>query len=156
MRHALLKHLLPAALLMLSPGMAAAQSLADTLSQASGELRVSALQRADALRVGPTAPAVELTPTDGFVVQAEDFSLQALQLSRSIEAANGPADLRCIFRGMSADAGAQLDTLFNAQTRADQARVYLAMASLFEDAERIAADPEAGVEAPASCPASEL
>ena len=140
------------AALVLGPP-ASAQSGADALSDIASDLRTAALERADALSAGPTAPATPPASTDPFLIASDEFTRAAVQLSRSIDAAGGPGDLACIFRGMSTDAGARVEALMNAKTRAEQARVYLEMAALFEDAEQIAGDPQAGVAAPPSCPA---
>ncbi|MCF8880561.1 hypothetical protein L5876_12110 [Hyphobacterium sp. SN044] len=127
------------------------------LGTEAAELRDEAQARADALAASPAAPAEAVD--ESFVVRVEEFSAAAAMLSRRIEDANGPQDLRCIFRGMSADAGARLDDFAEAETQADTARVYLEYVYLFNQAAEIA--PEADAELPRiepdpgfACPAS--
>ena len=122
-------------------------------------LRDEAQARADALAASPAAPAPEFDSADAFVTGVDEFAAAAAILSRDIEQAGGPQDLRCIFRGMSADASARLDHFSEAQTRADLARVYLEYVYLFGQAAEIA--PEADAELPRvepdpgfTCPAS--
>ena len=72
--------------------------------------------------------------------------------------AGGPIDLRCIFRGMSADATSRLEALNAAETAAEQAHIYADLAALMSDASEIAPAVDSdtdlsGVELPASCPA---
>lgn len=144
------------ALFALSTAPAFAGPGADLGAEAAA-LRDEAQARADALAAAPAAPAVDADET--FVVRVEEFSAAAAMLSRRIEDANGPQDLRCIFRGMSADAGARLDDFAEAQTQADTARVYLEYVYLFNQAAEIA--PEADADLPQvepdpgfACPAS--
>ena len=134
-------------------GSAACAQDAGAVRGLAEALRDEASVRADALKAAPAAPAPPLAPGDAFVADVERFALEAMRLSRAIEAAGGAADLKCIFRGMSRDASARLETLGAAETRAALSRAYLAYAALFEDAAIIAADPDAGVAAPATCAA---
>lgn len=127
------------------------------LGAEAAALRDEAQARADALVAAPAAPAEAVD--EEFTVRVEEFSAAAAILSRRIEDANGPQDLRCIFRGMSADAGARLDDFAEAETQADTARVYLEYVYLFNQAAEIA--PEADADLPQvepdpgfSCPAS--
>lgn len=120
-------------------------------------LRDAAQAQADALAAAPAAPAE--APGEDFVVRVEEFAAAAAMLSRHIEEADGPQDLRCIFRGMSADAGARLSDFDAAETQADTARVYLEYVYLFNQAAVIA--PEVDAEIPQAepdpgfvCPAS--
>ena len=136
-------------------GAAAAAQDAAELAGLAEALKAEAAARADALKSAPAAPAPSPDPGDGFVTDVERFALGAMRLSRAIKAQGGPADLKCIFRGMSRDASARLETLDEAETRADLSRAYTAYAALFEDAAIIAADPDAGAAAPATCAAEE-
>ncbi|MEN0652773.1 MULTISPECIES: hypothetical protein [Hyphobacterium] len=127
------------------------------LGEEAAALRDEAQSRADALAAAPAAPAGPAD--DAFVVRVEEFAAAAAILSRRIEDADGPQDLRCIFRGMSADAGARLDDFAEAETQADTARVYLEYVYLFNQAAEIA--PEADADLPRvepdpgfACPAS--
>lgn len=122
-------------------------------------LRDEAQARADALAQAPAAPAQELDMADPFLTGVDEFAAATAMLSRRIEDAGGPQDLRCIFRGMSADAAVRLDDFAAAETQADMARVYLEYVYLFNQAAEIA--PEADDDLPREepdpgfvCPAS--
>jgi hypothetical protein len=106
----------------------------------------------------PAAPATPLDIEDPLSFELEQFSVEALLMSRRIDEAGGPIDLRCIFRGMSADATARLEALNAAETAAEQAHIYADLAALMSDASDIAPAVDSdtdlsGVELPASCPA---
>jgi len=107
----------------------------------------------------PAAPATPLGIEDPLTFELEQFSVEALLISRRIDASGGPVDLRCIFRGMSEDAARRLEALNTAGTAAEQAHIYREISELMRDAAEIApavdsdADIE-GVELPASCPAA--
>lgn len=122
-------------------------------------LRGEATARSQAAAARPAAPAEPLDIEDPFGFELEQFSVEALILSRRIDAAGGPVDLRCIFRGMSQDAGNRIEALNTAETAAEQAHIYAGLADLMRDAAEIApavdsdADLE-GIELPASCPAA--
>lgn len=125
----------------------------------ASRLRGEAAARSQAAAARPAAPADPLDIEDPFGFELEQFSVEALVMSRRIDAAGGPVDLRCIFRGMSADAGARLEALNTAETAAEQAHIYAGLAELMRDAAEIApaVDGEAdieGVDVPASCPAA--
>lgn len=127
------------------------------LGEEAAALRDEAQARADALASAPAAPAEPVD--DDFAVRVEEFAAAAALLSRRIGDANGPQDLQCIFRGMSADAGARLDDFAEAETQADTARVYLQYVYLLNQAAEIA--PEADADLPQvepdpgfACPAS--
>lgn len=106
----------------------------------------------------PAAPATPLDIEDPFTFELEQFALEAMLMSRRIDEAGGPLDLRCIFRGMSADASSRLEALNAAETAAQQAHIYADLAALMSDASEIApaVDGEANLDSvplPASCPA---
>ncbi|MEA1943133.1 MAG: hypothetical protein U9P68_12890 [Pseudomonadota bacterium] len=129
------------------------------LAEFAERLRAEATARSQTAAQRPAAPAHPLDIEDPFAFELEQFSVEALMLSRRIDAAGGPIDLRCIFRGMSADAGARLEALNEAETAAQQAHIYAGLADLMRDASEIApaVDSDAdlsGVELPASCPAT--
>ena len=132
----------------------------EDLATFASDLRNEAATRAQLAASRPAAPAQPLDIEDPFYFELEQFSVDALRLSRAVDAAGGPTDLRCIFRGMSSDAAARLEALNQSDTSAEQARVYRAIADLMRDASEIAPaiDDEAalpeGFAAPASCPAS--
>ena len=106
----------------------------------------------------PAAPATPLDIEDPFSFELEQFALEAMLMSRRIDEAGGPLDLRCIFRGMSADASSRLEALNAAETAAQQAHIYADLAALMSGASEIApaVDGEANLDSvplPASCPA---
>ncbi|XBQ14911.1 MAG: hypothetical protein ABL308_08025 [Oceanicaulis sp.] len=109
----------------------------------AGRIAGEAETRADAFRTAPAAPAEAPATGDRLLADLTDFALAARALSAEIEARGGPEDLKCIFRGMSRDAGARIEALDAAETRADMSRAYAEIARLARQAEQIAADPEA-------------
>ncbi|WP_291842970.1 hypothetical protein [Maricaulis sp.] len=118
----------------------------------------TARERARQAALRPAAPASPLDIEDPLSFELEQFSVEALLMSRRIDEAGGPIDLRCIFRGMSADAASRLEALNAAETAAEQAHIYTDLAALMSDASEIApavdSDTDlANVELPASCPA---
>jgi hypothetical protein len=128
------------------------------LAEFAERLGAEAASRSQTAAQRPAAQAHPLDIEDPFAFELEQFSVEALMLSRRIDAAGGPVDLRCIFRGMSADAGARMEALNDAETAAQQAHIYAGLADLMRDASEIApaVDSDAdlsGVELPASCPA---
>lgn len=132
----------------------------EDLAEFAGTIQSQAERRARQAAANPAAPASPIDIEDPFYFELEQFSVDALRLSRAIDSSGRPADLRCIFRGMSADAGQRLDALNTSETAADQARVYRAIAALMQDAVNIApavddedALPE-GFAPPAGCSAS--
>jgi hypothetical protein len=122
-------------------------------------LREEARARAELAATRPAAPATPLDIEDPFFFELEQFSADAMRLSRAIDEAGGPLDLRCIFRGMSNDAATRLDALNSVETAAEQARVYRAIVDLMRDAVEIApiidnSDMPDGFAAPSGCQAS--
>ena len=118
----------------------------------------TARERAREAAMRPAAPARPLDIEDPLSFELEQFSVEALLMSRRIDEAGGPIDLRCIFRGMSADASARLDALNAAETAAEQAHIYAGLAELMADASTIAPAVDrdtdlSNVTLPASCPA---
>lgn len=147
---------------ILLSGLVSASALAgpgSELATFAGDIRTEAALRAQLAASRPAAPAEPLDIEDPFYFELEQFSVDALRLSRAVDAAGGPTDLRCIFRGMSADAADRLEALNQSDTSAQQAHVYRAIAGLMRDASEIApaVDDEAalpeGFAPPASCPA---
>ena len=103
----------------------------------------------------PAAPAEPLDIEEPFTFELDQFSVEALMLSRQIDAAGGPVDLRCIFRGMSEDAERRFNALNDAETAAQQAHLYAGLAELMRDAAEIAPAVDSDVELdPARLPAS--
>lgn len=97
-------------------------------------LRAEARARAEALFSRPGAAAEPLSADDPFIADVEAFAAHAAYLARLADAGGPPTDLGCIFRGMAQDAETRLSGLPAEASAADQARVYLAMARLFEHA----------------------
>jgi hypothetical protein len=130
------------------------------LAETADQLRVDAENRAHAAAQRPAAPADAYALDDPFLIALEQFSADAMRLSRAIDAAGGPIDLRCIFRGMSGDAASRLEDLINAESAADQARIYRTLENLMRDAVDIApaaddTDLARAVTAPFTCPATQ-
>lgn len=125
----------------LSPSARAAD--ADDMERLAGAIAQEAAVRAHALARAPAAPAFAPPAGDPFLADLQDFALEALALSRALEARGGPQDLRCIFRGMGRDVDARIEALETAPDRAAQSRAYRAIEHLARQAVDIASDPEA-------------
>lgn len=140
-------------------GSAALAGPGTDLADAARLIEQQAQQRAELAATRPGAPATPVDLDDPLQFDLDQFSADAMRLSRAIDEAGGPVDLRCIFRGMSGDSASRLEALNAAETAADQARVYREIASLMHDAGEIA--PAADGEdlplnmAPATCPAGD-
>ncbi|WP_417477680.1 hypothetical protein [Maricaulis sp.] len=129
------------------------------LAETARQIATEAQARADYAAARPAAPAAGIELGDPLLYELDQFSADAMRLSRAIDEAGGPIDLRCIFRGMSGDAASRLEALNAAETSADQARVYHEISALMHDAAEIApaADGEAlpdTVGPPGTCPAA--
>lgn len=130
------------------------------LADAAHHIADQAQQRADFAAARPGAPAAMIELDDPLQFDLDQFSADAMRLSRAIDEAGGPIDLRCIFRGMSGDAASRLEALNAATTAADQARIYHEISALMHDAAEIApaADGEelpATLGPPGTCPATQ-
>lgn len=120
--------------------LAATPAAADTLAvQVGAEAKrllaqVSSLQTSVTARPGakpqPIAPALS---TD-----LQRFGLAASRLSSEIDQRGGPADLRCIFRGMAEETSKQLTAANAAATGADQAKALGRLTHMLKDAVEIA------------------
>ena len=128
---------------------------ADDIEDLAGAIAQEAAARAHALARAPAAPAIAPPAGDPFLADLQDFALEALALSRTIEERGGPGDLRCIFRGMGRDVADRIEALETAPDRAAQSRAYRAIERLARQAAEIVEDPEArGVDAAHhTCPA---
>ncbi|MAK65187.1 MAG: hypothetical protein CMF75_10695 [Maricaulis sp.] len=120
-------------------------------------LGTEASARSQSAAQRPAAPATPLDIEDPYTFELDQFAAESLMLSREIDAAGGPVDLRCIFRGMSRDTQARIDAINAAETAAEQAHIYAGLADLMRDAAEIApaidTDTDlSGVTLPASCP----
>ncbi|WP_417492518.1 hypothetical protein [Maricaulis sp.] len=154
-----MRHLLPALACALLASSAALAGPGTDLADSARNIASQARERADYAAARPGAPASPIDLDDPLQYDLDQFSADAMRLSRAIDEAGGPIDLRCIFRGMSGDAASRLEALNAAETAAEQARVYREISALMHDAAEIApaADGEAlpaTLGPPASCPAS--
>ena len=113
------------------------------LAQLAESIRLQADERASTAASHPAAPADPLDMDDAFLTQLEQFSLQAIQLSRHLQTHDGAMDLQCIFRGMSEDSALSLERLDQASTSGEQARIYRSIADLMRDATEIGPDADA-------------
>jgi hypothetical protein len=111
------------------------------LADTADDLRARAQARAEAAARHPAALATPLDFEDPFLADMEAFAADAMRVSHAIEDADGPSDLRCIFRGMSHDTEARLSAIDEATTGSDRSRAYSEIANLMRDAVEIA--PEA-------------
>jgi hypothetical protein len=116
---------------------------AQEIERLAGVIAAEAATRAHALARAPAAPAFAPLPGDPLLADLNDFALQALALSRAIEARGGPQDLRCIFRGVGRDVADRIETLETAPDRAAQSRAYREIERLARQAQDIASDPDA-------------
>lgn len=112
----------------------------ETLRDLSQSIAQEAAVRAHALSRAPAAPAVAPPAGDRLVTQLNEFAVAALLASRAADAQDGPRDLGCIFRGMSADVAVRLDALQTAPDRAAQSRAYRAIERLARQAGAIIDD----------------
>jgi hypothetical protein len=121
--------------------------------------QVSSAQASATARPGakpqPIAPAL--------ATDLQRFGLAASRLSSEIDQRGGPADLRCIFRGMAEETGKQITAANAAATGAEQVRALARLTHMLKDAVDIA--PSVGGNATAAsssraaaaqCPAVEF
>jgi hypothetical protein len=119
---------------------AAGTANADTLAaQVAAEAKrllaqVSTVQSSAAAR--PGARPQPITPALSAALQR--FGLAASRLSSEIDQRGGPADLRCIFRGMAEETGKQLTAASEAVTGAEQAAALDRLTHMLKDAVDIA------------------
>lgn len=120
--------------------LAVAPAKADTLAaQVAAEAKrllsqVSTAQSSASARPGakpqPIAPALS--------ADLQRFGLAAGRLSSEIDQRGGPADLRCIFRGMAQETDKQLTAANTAATGAEQSRALARLTHMLKDAVEIA------------------
>ncbi|MDZ4761891.1 MAG: hypothetical protein SGJ21_12550 [Alphaproteobacteria bacterium] len=144
--------------LLLTPSAAAGPGKqAETLQDEAGRLIGEVAQ---AQKLASARPALAPAPLGAsLVVDLQRFGLLASRLSLDIDASGGPADLRCIFRGMAEETDSQLKSIRSAKTGAVQAAALARLAHMLEDAaeiaplaqKQIAAHPP-GQAAPQTCP----
>lgn len=94
-------------------------------------------ERAAIARTYPAQAAPHLSADDALATGLISLAGQAMTLSLRMEEANGPEDLRCIYRGMAQDASHHLDRLSQAELRADRLAVYADIEYLLEHAQEI-------------------
>lgn len=112
------------------------------LAATAVDLRTRAQSRAQIAAQHPAATVEPLDFDDPFLADMEAFAVAAIRLSRTIDETDGPADLGCIFRGMSEDAEARLAAIDEASTGAERSRAYINIANLMRDAVQIAPDAD--------------
>ena len=119
----------------LAPAQAGPQEAQRLQTQAALLLDNARISLDTALSAPALAPP-DLSPA--FVAGLQAFGLAASRLSLEIENAGGPQDMRCIFRGMAEETGAQLDAMMLAHTGADQAAALERIVSMLDDAKLVA------------------
>lgn len=72
--------------------------------------------------------------TPSFLADLTEFSGDSMRLSDALRAEEAPADLPCIFRGISEDAMAHAAALQHAATPAEEAAAFAALGALLDDA----------------------
>jgi hypothetical protein len=132
---------------------AAAMVLATTVAFADGlpkQVGVEAarlLVQVDAARraadARPALKPADLAPN--LVTDLQRFALAASRLSLEIDQRGGPADLRCIFRGMAEETGKQLSAASAATNGAQQAAALSRLSHMLSDAIEIAPAADAPV-----------
>jgi len=138
---------------------AAADTLAQQVQAEASRLLTEVRSAETAARVRPSAKPAALAPA--VVADLQRFGLAASRLSVEIESKSGPADLRCIFRGMAGETDKQLKAVAEAANGAAQAKALASLNHMLSDAVLIAPAVEGGarparVSAMAQCPAAEF
>jgi hypothetical protein len=93
---------------------------------------------------------VDSRPGPQFKERVAQFADSSMQLSHVLRETKAPADLACIFKGISEDAAAKADDLLAATTSGERAFVAAELRALFSDAAELA--PQAGARTPATAP----
>jgi hypothetical protein len=130
-----MKRLIAALVLLIAPA-----AFADGLSKQVGAEAARLLVQVDAARKAANArPALKPAPlAPALVTDLQRFGLSASRLSLEIDARGGPADLRCIFRGMAEETGKQLSAASLATSGAEQAAALSRLSHMLSDAVEIA------------------
>ena len=115
---------------------AAADTLAGQVQAEAARLLTQVKAAEAASKAKPSARPARLSPA--LVSDLQRFALAASRLSVEIDQRGGPADLRCIFRGMAAEADAQLSAASSAATGAVQAKALSRINHMLSDAVLIA------------------
>jgi hypothetical protein len=126
--------LLAMALLTASP--AHADPLADQVGAEAKRLLAQVIAAQNAASARASARPQPIAPT--LTADLQRFSLAASRLSTEIDQRGGPADLRCIFRGMAEETSKQLTAASSARTGADQAKPLARLSHMLKDAVEIA------------------
>lgn len=122
------------ALLLALP--ASAHTLASQVQAEASRLLLQVKSAESAAKAKPSAPPTPLAPA--LVTDLQRFGLATSRLSIEIDQRGGPADLRCILRGMAAEADAQLQAASSAATGASQAKALSRINHMLSDAALIA------------------
>jgi hypothetical protein len=115
---------------------AAAETLAQQVQAEAGRLLTQVKAAEAAAKAKTSARPTPLAPA--FVADLQRFALATSRLSVEIDQRGGPADLRCIFRGMAAEADAQLQAASSATTGTAQAKALSRINHMLSDAVLIA------------------
>jgi hypothetical protein len=147
------------ALALLLPSPAAADTLAQQVQAEASRLLAEVRSAETAARARPSAKPATLAPA--LVADLQRFGMAASRLSIQIDSAGGPADLRCIFRGMAGETDKQLNAAAEAANGTAQAAALSRLGHLLSDAALIAPAVEGAARpatkiATAQCPAGEF
>lgn len=115
---------------------AAADTLAQQIHTEASRLLLQVKSAEAAANAKPSARPAPLSPA--LVADLQRFGLAAVRLSREIDKAGGPTDLRCIFRGMAAETDNQLKAASGATNGAAQAKALSRLNHMLSDAVLIA------------------
>ena len=126
----------PAALLVFATTAAFADTLPDRVRAEASRLlgQVDAVKAAASAR--PALKPAALSPT--LVGDLQRLGMSASRLSLQIDKAGGPADLRCIFRGMAEETDRHIVAASSAATGAQQAVALDRLSHVLKDAVEIA------------------
>ncbi len=122
------------ALTLVSP--ASADTLASQVQTEASRLLLQVKSAESVAKAKPSAKPAQLAPA--LVSDLQRLGLAASRPSVEIDQRGGPADLRCIFRGMAAEADAQLQAASSAPTGAAQAKALSRLNHMLSDAVLIA------------------
>lgn len=100
----------------------------------AAQLQTPVQDQLNTARNMPAQSAPDLEDDDPVLLGLSELSRRAMRLSISMEARNGPEDLRCIYRGMAQDALVHQRALADAETRADRIVIYTDIRYLLDHA----------------------
>lgn len=115
---------------------AAADTLAQQVQAEASRLLTQVRSAEAAAQARPSARPAPLAPA--LVLDLQRFGMAAIRLSSEIDQRGGPADLRCIFRGMAGETDKQLAAISTAATGSAQARALAGLTHILSDAVVIA------------------